>query len=195
MYGNYDMSLIVSSDKGWGVGQQGFNQGYFAVVDNAVTHTDGNMLVWSAADVAYVEAAQPTPPNTSFSNFPEIGDTENALYGTGPGLTISAWDSSYTAIDLIGATYTVTLPEITGTTDIHKRVEIWIEPGVTLTVQGHTNDATVLEFNLVSTGTGTASMTFTAAATNIACKAEVFVRADNAVITSSTCPTQTLSNP
>jgi hypothetical protein len=188
-------SLIVSSDKGWGVGQQGFNLGHFAVVDGAVSHTNGNMLVWSDAEGAYIESAQPTPPNTSFSNFPEIGDAENVLYGTGPGLTISAWDSSYTATDLVGATYTVSLPEITGATDIHNRVEIWIEPGVTLTVQGHTNDATALSFNLIATGAGTASMTFTAAASNIACKAEVFVRANNAVMTSSTCPTQTLSNP
>lgn len=195
VYGNRDKSLIVSSDKGWGVGQQGFNLGYFAVVDGAVSHTNGNMLVWSNTDGAYIEAAQPTPANTSFSNFPEIGDAENVLYGTGAGLTISAWDSSYTAVDIVGATFTVSLPEITGATDIHNRVEIWIEPGVALTVQGHTNDATVLSFNLVPTGTGTASMTFTAAATDIACKAEVFVRADNSVMTSSTCPTQTLSNP
>jgi len=132
--------------------------------------------------------------NNSFSNFQAIGAGEAALF-SGSG-TMSAWNASYTAFAFAGATYTVSLPEIANTTaDVHSRVEIWVQPGVTLTVQGHANDTTALEFNFVTTGAGTASMTFTAPASDIACKVEVFVRAANEVMTSSTCPTQTLSNP
>ena len=131
--------------------------------------------------------------NTSFSNFPAIGTSETALFSGSS--TIGLWNSSYTAFAFGGTSFTATLPEITSISDVHKRVEIWVEPGVTLTLQGHANDATALGFNVVTTGAGTATMTFTAPASDIACKVEVFVRGDNQVITSSTCPTQTLSNP
>jgi hypothetical protein len=151
------------------------------------TPTAGQVLSYDGS--GWVNAA----PSASFSNFQAIGAGEAALFN-GSG-AITSWNSSWTAVAFAGASFTATLPEITGTSDRHSRVEIWVEPGVTLTLEGHANDATALAFNIVTTGAGTASMTFTAPASDIACKVEVFVRGDNEVITSSTCPTQTLSNP
>ena len=153
--------------------------------------TSGDVLSFDGTN--WVPGAGGGGTNTSFSNFQAIGAGEAAIFNG--GAAISTWNASYTAFSFAGASYTATLPEITGASDRQKRLEIWVQPGVTLTIQGHTNDATALSFNVVTTGSGTASMTFTAPASDIACKIEVFVRDDNAVITSSTCPTQTLSNP
>jgi len=156
------------------------------------TPANGDALTFDGTN--WVPGAGGGGTNNSFSNFQAIGAGEASLFSGGG--TMPAWNVAYTALAFNGASYTVSLPEIANTTaDVHSRVEIWVQPGVTLTVQGHANDTTALEFNLVTTGAGTASMTFTAPATDIACKVEVFVRAANAVITSSTCPTQTLSNP
>lgn len=187
---NPDKTLIVDSARGWGVGQQGSNLGYFAVVDGAVTHANGNLLKWSSSDSSYIEVGGASP----FVDYTQIGDAEEFLINLGTPDTMDNWNRTYSALDSTGATYTVDLPEITSTADRHKRVEIFIEPGVVLTVRGHTNDRNVLGWNAVTTGPNAATMTFTAPAT-YGCKADIVVRQDNQVWSSSTCPTQAFANP
>jgi hypothetical protein len=222
-YGAYDIRL--NGQRGWGVGSGEYfplitaatttshTDGQFltwsdsdgAYIETApglddLTGVDLTTTAPTNGDVLAFDGTNWVPgagggggANTSFSNFPVIGTSEAALFNGSS--TITSWNGSYTALAFAGASFTATLPEITSISDLHKRVEIWVQPGVTLTIQGHANDATALAFNVVTTGAGTASMTFTAPASDIACKVEVFVRGDNAVITSGTCPTQTLSNP